>query len=169
MNDDTPEILATITPSTPRRVVGIIILCTFGSLLVYVGVTRPPEDLLLQLFMLVVGGGGLALSEAMRRATAKRLELTETELRDSSGEVLARIDQIVAIDRGTFAIKPSNGFLLRLSDSAAGNHWAPGLWWRLGRRVGVGGITSASEAKVTSEILTALVARRAYEESTPSE
>lgn len=163
--NETSEILATITPSAPRRFVGIIVLCTFGGLLVYVGLARPPAELMLQLFVLVCGGGALALAEAMRRATASRLELTETELRDDRGEVLARVDQIVSIDRGTFAIKPSNGFLLRLSEPAGGNRWAPGVWWRLGRRIGVGGITSASEAKVTSEVISALIARRAIEDA----
>jgi hypothetical protein len=41
--------------------------------------------------------------------------------------VLARIDEIASLDRGTFAFKPSNGFLLRLSRKGT-RVWRPGLW-----------------------------------------
>ena len=64
-----------------------------------------------------------------------------------------------AVDRGVFAFKPSNGFLVRTREKA-GNVWAPGLWWRLGRRVGVGGMTASAEAKFMSEILSAMVLQR---------
>ncbi len=165
MTDSAPvseEILATITPSAPRRILGIAVLFTLGASLVYLGIAKPPTELHWQLFLLAMGVGTLYLAEKLRRATENRLELTADELRESTGRVLARVDEIEAIDRGVFAIKPSNGFTLRLSAaSKEGNRWAPGLWWRLGKRIGVGGITAASETKAVAEILSALlVARR---------
>jgi hypothetical protein len=78
------------------------------------------------------------------------IELTETEIRTSNGEVLARMDEILAVDRGAFAFKPSNGFTLKLNTKKP-RAWAPGLWWRFGRRVGVGGVTSAGQAKFMAE------------------
>ncbi|MFV0359612.1 hypothetical protein [Tropicimonas sp.] len=154
-------VLATIEPSAARRVLGIVVLFALGGTLIYLGLARPPDSLPLQAFLLALGAAVLALGNALRQATANRLELTHEVLRESTGRVVARVDRIVAVERGAFAIKPSNGFLLRLSGPEPdGNRWAPGLWWRLGRRVGVGGITSAGEGKAVAELLSAMIAER---------
>ena len=77
-------------------------------------------------------------------------------MRDSSGTVLARIDEIRSVVRGTFALKPSNGFTLVLN-SKKPRAWMPGLWWRLGRRVGVGGVTNAGQAKFMAERISMMI------------
>ena len=104
-------------------------------------------------------GGGVALTgaEAMRRATQYALILTDRALLEvdadgQPGRVLATLDGIAAVERGTFAMKPSNGFLLRL-EQPAGRVWAPGLWWRMGRRIGVGGVLSAPQTKAMAQII----------------
>jgi hypothetical protein len=38
--------------------------------------------------------------------------------------------------------------------------WEPGMWWRLGKFVAIGGVTPGSQTKTMSEILSALVAER---------
>jgi hypothetical protein len=80
-------------------------------------------------------------------------------LTDSEGTVLARVEDIVAVNRGAFAIKPSNGFTLTLKNPAP-RAWQPGLWWRLGRRVAVGGVTPGSQARPMADIIAVMVARR---------
>ncbi len=40
------------------------------------------------------------------------------------------------------------------------DEWRPGLWWRVGRRIGVGGMTPASQTKFMSEIIAAMIAQR---------
>ena len=92
-------------------------------------------------------------------ATLDRLELTKEVLRTSAGDVIAVVEEIEALDRGVFAFKPSNGFLIRTKKPDA-RSWAPGLWWRIGRRIGVGGVTAASQTKFMSEVLTAMMAER---------
>lgn len=155
------ETLATITPSTTRRIVGVAALCTLGGVLIYIALARPPAEPVWRVFLLLLGGGTLWLGDAMRRATARCLELTPEALRESGGRIVARVEDVAAVERGAFAIKPSNGFLLRLkAPQEGGNRWVPGLWWRLGRRVGVGGITSAAEGKVVAEILSTLILMR---------
>ncbi|SDK31671.1 hypothetical protein [Aliiruegeria lutimaris] len=163
IENDSPseEILATISASAPRRILGIAVLCTLGAGLVYLGIVKPPAVLHWQVFLIALGGLTLFLAEKLRRATENSLVLTAEELRESTGRVVVRVEDVVAIERGAFAIKPSNGFLLRLSVSSPdGNHWAPGLWWRVGKRVGVGGITAAGETKSVAEILSALLLAR---------
>jgi hypothetical protein len=154
----TDEVLATVKASTGRRWVGVAMLGLCGFLLIYIAFARPPA-LAWQLFLLVTGGAMLWLGEKMRRASERVLELTETELRDSTGLVLARVEDIISVDRGFFAFKPSHGFLLKTKNPGT-RVWLPGLWWRIGRRVGVGGVTPGRETRNMSEILAAMLAVR---------
>jgi len=111
--------------------------------------------------LLAMGGLALWMADKMRRATAGAIELTATELRDSDGTVIARVEDIIGLDRGVFAFKPSNGFLLRTKPGTGGDRiWRPGLWWRIGRRIGVGGMTPGSQTKFMSEIISAMMAER---------
>jgi hypothetical protein len=100
------------------------------------------------------------MGEGMRRATGHGLVLTERELRDSAGTVLARVEDMVSVDRGLFAFKPSNGFLL-MTATRAERAWRPGLWWRFGRRIGVGGLAPARQTRAMAEIIATMIARRA--------
>ncbi|MGB8624087.1 MAG: hypothetical protein WCD16_14855 [Paracoccaceae bacterium] len=154
-----PEVLATVSASLPRRVFGLGVLLLLGGMVLYIGLARHHEVLGWQLFLMVFGVAVLWLAERMRRATALRVDLTRTGLFDSAGRELVRIEDIAGIERGTFAIKPSHGFVVRLK-AAGPRAWAPGLWWRLGRRVGIGGVTPASQTKFMAEMLAGLLAER---------
>jgi hypothetical protein len=152
------EVLARVAASPGRRFLGIGMLSFLGVLVIYVALFSPPSTLW-QIFLIVLGATALFFADAMRRSTAFVLELTKQELRDSSGEVLVRLDDVASIDKGTFAFKPSNGFLLR-TKIAAPRMWRPGLWWRIGRRIGVGGMTPGRQTKYMSEIIATILAER---------
>ncbi|MEP1521841.1 MULTISPECIES: hypothetical protein [Ascidiaceihabitans] len=154
--DDT--VIATITASAGRRLLGILSMGTLGVLVITICFLAPPAPGLI-VFLLAVGAASLWAAENMRRATTLTIELTEEGLRDSSGEVLARLDDIAGIDRGVFAFKPSNGFLLSTKTPAT-RVWRPGLWWRFGKRVGVGGMTPAGETKFIADYIATHVAQR---------
>ncbi|WP_187429595.1 hypothetical protein ROLI_025020 [Roseobacter fucihabitans] len=159
MQDTTePEILATVAASAGRRFLGIGMLGFLGVLVIYVAFMSPPS-IGWRVFLIALGVISLMMADAMRRSTGHRLELTRDELRDSGGIVIARMDNIISIDRGTFAFKPSNGFLLRL-DQPDARKWRPGLWWRVGRRVGIGGMTPGRQTKYMSEIIAVMLAER---------
>ncbi len=150
--------LAVISASAPRRAIGVGAMFGLGILLIYIAMATPPA-LHWQLFLIVLGAGFLMMGQKMWRATAHALILTETELRDSTGEVLARIEDIDKVDRGMFAMKPSNGFNLLLKEPGA-RAWKPGLWWRMGRKVAVGGVTSGSQTRPVADILTLKINER---------
>lgn len=150
-------VLSTLSVAPARRWIGVGTLALLGLLLLYVLVAHPPSGIGSVLVLLVFGFVALAGAEALRQATAYNLELTATELRESGGRRLALVAEIESVERGAFALKPSNGFMIRLKAPAA-RHWSPGLWWRLGRRIGVGGVTSAGEGKAMSEALGFLLA-----------
>ncbi|MEB8387435.1 hypothetical protein OO012_09365 [Rhodobacteraceae bacterium KMM 6894] len=151
--------LMVVRASTPRRYFAIATLLVLGGFLIFIALAQPSSSLGVQVFLLASGGVGLWLAERLRRATLLHLELTLDELRWSNGEVLARVDEIVSVDRGVFAYKPSNGFVLRLSGRGP-LRWEPGMWWRTGRRLGVGGVASAPQAKAMAEMISAMIAER---------
>ena len=153
------EVLAVVAASAPRRVIGVSAVLILGVTAVAVALLRPPDNPGWMVFLLVLGAGALWLTDRMRRATTHRLELTRETLRSSTGEVLLRVADVDGIERGAFAFKPSNGFTLRLKPGAqtGPRRWEPGLWWRMGRRVGVGGVTPGHQSKAMAEILSALM------------
>jgi hypothetical protein len=152
------EVLATVAASPGRRGLGIVSLSMLGVLLLYVALATPPA-LGWQIFLVLTGAGVIWLANALRLATSHQIELTETELRDTSGVVIARVEDIASIDRGFFAFKPSNGFLLR-TKTPGPRTWHPGMWWRFGRQIGVGGMTPGHQSKLMSEIIAVILARR---------
>ncbi len=152
------EVLAVVHASGGRRILGVGSIWILALLVIYVAIVNPPAPGW-QVFLFVVGGGAIWMAERMRRATARVIELTRAELRDTSGTVLTPVDQIVSVDRGMFAFKPSNGFLLKLSGKAP-RVWQPGMWWRMGARIGVGGMTPGHQAKFMAEMISAMIAER---------
>ncbi len=155
MQDD---VLATVRASAPRRWMGVGMLVVVGALVIYVALASPPEPEW-QIFLMIVGAGAFWLSHRMWTATEDAIELTHSELRTRSGRLICAVADIEGVDRGVFAFKPSNGFLVRTKEPQA-NSWAPGLWWRFGRRIGIGGMTAAAETKFMSEMLSAMLAER---------
>ncbi len=155
----TEDVLASVAASQPRRLFGVGVLGLLGLIVIYVALSQPPANPAWRVFLIVMGGGALWTARAMWGATQLRLELTRTELRLSDGSRIAQIAAIRSLDRGMFAFKPSNGFMLRLSAKAP-RRWLPGLCWSLGDRVGVGGVTSAAQTKAMAEIISAMLADR---------
>lgn len=146
------KIQATITPSPFRRGTAITLLAALGGMLIYITFNTPPGSLFWQVFLLFFGGLMLYSAEKLRRATLQSIELHQDRVVDSNGKELCRMDNIRSVERGAFAFKPSNGFLIRLNKPLP-RAWAPGLWWRFGRSIGVGGVTPASQAKFMSEMI----------------
>ncbi|WP_157056470.1 hypothetical protein [Pseudorhodobacter aquimaris] len=157
MDDD--NILARLTPSLPRRVAGVVTQVAFGALLIGVAMDISRDQMVLRIA--VLGAGVLLFYGGYRMWVATRigLVLTQTALRDSDGRLLAEVANIREVSRGAFAFKPTHGFSLILV-KGRGGAWAPGLWWRLGTRLGVGGVTPAQPARYMAEAITDLIARR---------
>lgn len=156
---ENPEIIATVMPSTIRRYAGLLILLLLGGMLVYVALAMPPASILWRVFLLGFGAVVLWLAENMRRATKIGVVLTRDALQTTDGQVLVRVEDMQGVVRGSFSLKPSNGFSV-LTKERQTRGWAPGVWWKFGKRVGVGGVTAASQAKFMSELLAAMLAER---------
>ncbi|MFY0597488.1 MAG: hypothetical protein JXQ85_13735 [Cognatishimia sp.] len=160
MSDD---VITVIEASPIRRVLAIAMMMFLGGLLVYVAMTTPAE-LHWKAFLLLLGGLSLWLAERMNKATQTHLVLTKSGLSDSNGEVLAAFEDIQMVSRGMLAFKPSNGFTLNLKSKKSPARWRPGLWWRFGSRVGIGGVTAASQSKPAAQMIEAMLVERAMAE-----
>lgn len=153
------DILAEVDPSGPRRWLAVAMLLVLGGLLLYIAFAFPPAGFGWQLFLVASGVFSLWFAQRLQSATTKKLFLTEDALQDSDGAILVRVDDIVGVDRGMLAIKPSNGFMLKLKKPAP-RAWQPGLWWRAGRRLAVGGVTPGRQTRPMADIISIMIARR---------
>lgn len=156
--------LAIITPSTPRRAIATLVLTGIGAMLISVGISETPSDAVWRGILLICGGLSFAAALKLWRATSDGLVLTAESLADTQGRVLCHCGDIAGLDRGTFALKPSNGFVLRLRGSMPLG-WAPGVWWRIGSRLGIGGVLPADQTKFMAQVIAGIVAAR----STPTQ
>ncbi len=127
-------------------------MIVLGAMLVYLSVAAPPQTLVLRIFILGLGIVSLVMADLIRRATDTDIVLTPEGLRDGRGRMLCPMDNIASVERGPFALKPSNGFAV-LMKTAPGRAWQPGLWWRLGRRLGVGGVTPGAQGKYMADVI----------------
>lgn len=155
---DESGVFARITASAIRRTFACAVLYGLTALLFYVAAVEPPAFQWL-MFLLIFAGFVLYVAEKMRKASRLEILLTATDIRDNEGRVLAEMDDIVSVQRGAFAMKPSNGFTLVLK-ARAPRAWNPGMWWRMGRRLGIGGVTGAGPAKFMAEQIAFRIAQR---------
>jgi hypothetical protein len=152
-------VLARLDASQPRRIIGVVVQAALGVVIISLAVSFPREQMSLRLTMLILGGlvfGGAYLTW---RATVVGLVLTASGLWDDKGRLLAEFDNMREVSRGAFALKPSHGFSLVLYKGME-FAWVPGLWWRIGKRVGIGGVTPSQPARYMAEIISARIVAR---------
>ena len=157
MPDPTP--IQILRPQPARRVLAFGMQMALGVLVLWIALTTPPEGLVWRAFLVVLGLAALWLGLRGWTGGATGIVLDEGGLRTEDGRPIAPLSDIARVERGTFAFKPSNGFVLRLTRPLP-RAWTPGLWWRVGRRVGVGGVTGGAEGRMMADALAAMVARR---------
>ncbi|MEM8980716.1 MAG: hypothetical protein AAGD04_14610 [Pseudomonadota bacterium] len=152
------EVLMVLTASIGRRILAVMGMGILGAVCFGLGSESFSQVPATGVLLFALGGLGFWCAWKIWVATEGGIELTRDALRDADGQTIARIDDIVAVERGLFAFKPSNGFLLRLK-SKESRSWKPGLWWRVSGRVGVGGVTSSGAARAMAEAIEALRAK----------
>lgn len=104
--------------------------------------------LVLALFAAVIGWFGQALLFTKARAVI----FEGDRLYDDSGVEICHLDNVAEIEKGLHLFKPSSGFVLKLRTRQPAG-WSPGLWWRVGHRVGVGGATPGRRAKAMADAI----------------
>ena len=146
------KVIATLAPTPARRVIAVAAIGGIGAVVLWMAATYPAPSA-----AILVGLVGLAVlcfaaAAYVWRVSAVRLELTEHELRDTAGRQLFALADVDQIEKGMLAWKPAGGFAVVLK-SRKGRIWVPGVWWRLGRRVMIGGATNSGEAKAMADLM----------------
>lgn len=153
------EILARLQIAPVRRWAGVIVLALIGVGLIYSGLMYPPAGLLGRLAIFLLGSLVILQAYWNLQVRSGSLILKEDGLWVENGPQLAALDNIETVQVSAFAIKPTNGFAVVLR-SPARFKWVPGLYWCVGRRIGVGGATHPSQAKAMAEVLSTLIMDR---------
>lgn len=161
MSDNTDPI-AVLHVSAPRRYFVLAIQVGLGAMLIFVAFTLPERAPVIQVVLIALGALLLWRSRSMYMATQNAIIFDESGLRDTSGRIICTLEDIASVDRGTFAFKPSNGFLVRLKTKGE-RAWVPGLWWRVGNRVGIGGATSGKAARDMADVISLMLTEQGAE------
>ena len=152
------SVIAKLEASPVRRGLALIVMVLLGFLLLYLAITTH-ASFFHRVFLAVVAAAVLWTARAMQRGTTGHIELRDTGLFFENGQCLSSIDEIIRVERGAFAFKPSNGFVVSLNQKTH-RAWAPGLYWKFGMKIGIGGVTAPSDAKFMADTLAVLVAGR---------
>lgn len=146
------EVFAELRASMSRRFIGVGTMFGLGALLLYLALSQSFDALIWQVLLIALAGGALFAAMRMHQATAMYLVLTDEGLLDSEGHLLVSYDNIASVERGMLAFKPSNGFMI-FAKTRLERRWRPGLYWVIGRRIGVGGVTAGSHSKFMADLM----------------
>lgn len=154
MDLDSDGIILSIGPSSARRYFAVICFVALAVVLIGLVIQGSP-NFLWQVVFLGTAIASLFGAKRLYQGTDDEIELTREELRTKSGRLLTTIDNVRVVERGPFAFKPSNGFLVRLHEPS-GQGWTPGLFWQRGSYLGIGGAINAGHTRAMAEAITAL-------------
>ena len=151
------EVLVKLEVAQGRRMFGVLSIAGLGITLLYIAAVYPPTILLALFSLVLIGTLFIWAGYRLYRSTDNTILLTREAITTQSGHVLCRLEDIVKVDRGFFAFKPSNGFLVILKERGD-RSWAPGMWWSFGKHIGIGGVTSPRQSKEMVSIIQILLA-----------
>lgn len=155
---DPDEVLVVARPTPLRRFIALGTLNGLGAVTLVMALSQSAAVYGSGL-LFVTGGLSLGMAEVIRRSTARGVELTRAALRETDGAIIAQTADVVRVDRGVMAIKPTNGFVFQ-TRAAERRNWRFGIWWRVGRHVGIGGMLPPPQTKVMADTLAALIQAR---------
>ncbi len=156
-NELGPPLAAIYRPEWLRKLL-VLAIVAIGLSLLWVMLTGERSGM--QTMMLSLAGAAcLWVALEVYRAPGTAVILTDDGLFDDGGRMLCAFSDMERVDSGLLSFKPSKGFTVRLKKPAP-RGWSPGLWWRLGRRCGVGGATPGRDGKLMAELLTNMIAKR---------
>ena len=152
------SVIAKLEASPVRRGLALFVMMLLGFLLLYLAITTY-ASFFYKVFLVFFVAAVFFMARAMQRGTSGHIELRDTGLFFENGHCLTLIDDITRVEHGAFAFKPSNGFVVSLTQKTH-RAWVPGLYWAFGTKIGIGGVTAPSDAKFMADSLAVLIAGR---------
>lgn len=152
-----------IKPSLARVIIGAAAAGGLGCFVLWIAIQGNELSGLQRVVVVILGLLLAAAGWLMARNMKQTLVMNEHGLSDGRGTVICSLDQIVTVERGLSVLKPSNGFVVTIKDPMS-SAWVPGVWWRYGRRIALGGLLPGGAMKVMAATLEhAVNARKAKE------
>ena len=147
------ETLIVLRVSPVKSFLGSALLVTLGFTLLYsIHKKTAEENIILDLIFLSVALTLIYYGWRIIKAKQTGVKLTKLGIYDLNNTLLYRTSDIKYLDRGIFAIKPANGFIIHLNKPLA-FHWHPGLFWCIRKRLAIGGLLSKQECKAFADLL----------------
>ncbi|MDE0111848.1 MAG: hypothetical protein OXI87_06855 [Albidovulum sp.] len=150
------EVLCSLEPSPSRALIGAFMLVLLAGFLFYIGFGDTSTHLASRVAIPALGIASLYSAFRIYSVSQDKILLTRDALRTRDGTLVANVGNIERVETGLLAMKPSNGFLVVLKEPMR-RAWYPGLWWRFGKRIGIGGITSKHGGKVMAGAIASLM------------
>ena len=141
-----------VVPSMPRRVLGVGLLFCIAVIFFYFAIYELRMSGIFAYVNLTIGSVQFWAAYKVYVATNESLVFNDGKITSTDGTLVADVENIAKIDRSMFAFKPTNGLLIILRKPMPAS-WRPGLWWRCGRFVGIGGCTPKHHGKQFAEEL----------------
>ena len=140
--NDIPELgfAAEVRRPELMRWVLLIAMAALFLLTVFVGVVGLSKSIIVTAVMFAFAAFVGWFGRQLLMSDASKVMFDGETISDDTGEVICRLEDIDRIERGLALFKPTNGFVLTLKAEAP-RGWSPGLWWRMGKRIGIGGAT----------------------------
>ncbi len=152
------EALAMVHRPNWMRWVVVVALTALGAGFLWLFLAKAHSGIETMLITFAATGAFWLAFSAMG-ARSSYVILTKEGFYDEHGDMLCPMSEVDKVDAGLLALRPSKGFLLRLRTSAPWG-WSPGLWWRFGKRFGVGGATPGRAGKDMADQAVALIVER---------
>lgn len=156
------DVIVKIQPSFGRRIFGIAILCLAALIMLNYAFGDKAQSIVLRVFLLLFAVVFLWHAQTNLRFADAALILKRDGLFDNHGELICNLSNINRIDRGWISFKPSNGLLIRMHRPMP-LKWVPGLYWRFGKNLGVGGMVSPVLTKEMSDKLLLLMQEKVHD------
>lgn len=150
------NIILKIQPNLGRRIFSILLLCICAAVIMNIAFSDTMHSMPLKFILIGFGVAFLWQAQASFRFANAALILKHDGIYDDQDNLICDLSNIALVDRGWFSFKPSNGFLLRLH-APQSRKWSPGLYWCIGRRLGIGGALSPAQTKAMSDKLILLM------------
>ena len=95
---------------------------------------------------------GLWLKRFLNRYSKIGFLINELGMFNLDESLIFKMDEIERIDVSPYTFKSANGFIILLKTKSSFK-FIPGLYWRLGNRISIGGLVSKNESKFLSTTL----------------
>ena len=139
-------------PDHRLKILGSVI---FGLLLfLCYTISKIEEEITLLDFLLIPTIVFLAFwfRSFLKRYSKVGFLINQSGLFNLDGSIICEIGDIERIDVSPYTFKSANGFIVILKTKSSFKS-IPGLYWRLGNRLSIGGLVSKNESKFLSQTL----------------